>query len=79
MYLKNEVIILNTKTAYKLTGLVVLVLGILFFLRDIGINFIGNTSGWTIVIVLIGAGLLAGEVSIKTKAEAKAAKMKTMK
>ncbi len=67
---------MNTKTAYKLTGLVVLVLGILFFLRDIGINFIGNTSGWTIVIVLIGAGLLAGEVGIKAKAGAKAAKMK---
>ena len=67
---------MNTKTAYKLTGLVVLVLGILFFLRDIGINYIGNTSGWTIVIVLIGAGLLAGEVSIKAKAAAKEAKMK---
>ena len=67
---------MNTKTAYKLTGLVVLVLGILFFLRDIGINFIGNTSGWTIVIVLIGAGLLAVEVGIKAKAGAKAAKMK---
>ncbi len=71
--------ILNTKKAYKLTGLVVLILGILFFLRDIGVNFIGNTSGWTIVIVLIGAGLLAGEVSIKRKLDAKAAKMKAMK
>ena len=55
---------LNTKTAYKLTGLVVLILGILFFLRDTGINLIGDTSGWTIVIVLIGAGLIAGEVTI---------------
>lgn len=72
-------IVLDTKTTYKLTGFVVLVLGILFFLRDIGINFIGNTSGWTIVIVLIGAGLLAGEVSIKTKPGAKSAKMKGMK
>jgi len=55
---------LNTKTAYKLTGLVVLILGILFFLRDIGVNLIGDTSGWTIVIVLIGAGLIAGEVTL---------------
>ena len=55
---------MDTKTAYKLTGLVVLLLGILFFLRDIGVNLIGETSGWTIVIVLIGAGLLAGEVSL---------------
>ena len=55
---------LNTKTAYKLTGLVVLMLGILFFLRDIGVNLIGETSGWTIVIVLIGAGLIAGEVTL---------------
>ena len=61
--LKQEVIIVNTKIAYKLTGLVVLILGILFFLRDIGVNLIGDTSGWTIVIVLIGAGLLAGELS----------------
>ena len=66
---------MNTKTAYKLTGLVVLVLGILFFLRDIGINFIGNTSGWTIVIVLIGAGILAGEVSL-TSQKAKTGKLK---
>ena len=55
---------MNTKTAYKLTGLVVLMLGILFFLRDIGVNIIGDTSGWTIVIVLIGAGLIAGEVTL---------------
>ncbi len=48
------------KSAYKITGLVVLLLGLLFFLRDIGINIIGNTSGWTILIVLIGAGLLGG-------------------
>ena len=66
---------MGTKTAYKLTGLVVLILGILFFLRDIGLNFIGDTSGWTIVIVLIGAGLLAGEVSLSSQ-KAKAAKLK---
>ena len=58
-------IILVSKTAYKLTGWAVLILGLLFFLRDAGINFIGNTSGWTILIVLVGAGLLAGEVKLK--------------
>jgi len=50
-----------TKTAYKLTGLVVLAVGALFFLRDLGVNLIGATSGWTIIIVLVGAGLLAGD------------------
>jgi len=69
------VIILNTKTTYKLTGLVVLILGILFFLRDIGVNFIGNTSGWTIVIVLIGAGLLAGKTKLSSQ-KAKIGKLK---
>ena len=68
-------IILNTKTTYKLTGLVVLILGILFFLRDIGVNFIGNTSGWTIVIVLIGAGLLAGKTTLSSQ-KAKIGKLK---
>lgn len=56
-----------TKTAYKLTGLVVLIVGILFFLRDIGPetwNFIGNTSGWTILIVLVGFGLIAGDFEL---------------
>ena len=51
---------LDKTTAYKLTGLVVLLLGILFFLRDIKINLIGETSGWAILMVLVGAGLLAG-------------------
>ena len=46
--------------SYKLTGFIVLFVGLLFFLRDIGINYIGNTSGWTIVLVLIGAALLSG-------------------
>lgn len=68
-------IILNTKTTYKLTGLVVLILGILFFLRDMGVNFIGNTSGWTIVIVLIGAGLLAGKTTLSSQ-KAKIGKLK---
>lgn len=45
---------------YKFTGLIVLILGLLFFLRDMGLNLIGNTSGWTIVIVLIGSVILAG-------------------
>ncbi|MBI2208084.1 hypothetical protein HYU50_01160 [Candidatus Woesearchaeota archaeon] len=53
-----------TKTAYRLTGLVVLVVGALFFLRDLGVNYIGNTSGWTIIIVLVGTGLLAGDFEL---------------
>ena len=52
---------MSVSTAYKITGLVVLVVGSLFFLRDLGINFIGNISGWTIIIVLVGAALLAGD------------------
>ena len=54
---------MDRRTAYKLTGVVILLLGILFFLRDIRINLIGETSGWAILMVLIGAGLLAGEGS----------------
>ena len=53
-----------TKVEYKLTGLVVLIVGTLFFLRDLGVNYIGNTSGWTIIIVLVGAGLLAGDFEL---------------
>ncbi len=58
---------MDKKTAYRLTGFVILILGILFFLRDIApdeLNFIGRTDGWTILIVLIGAGLLAGDVTL---------------
>ena len=51
---------LESKTGYKLTGLVVLLVGVLFLLRDMGFNLIGETSGWTIFIVLLGAALLAG-------------------
>lgn len=51
--------------AFKITGLVVLIVGALFFLRDLGVNYIGNTSGWTIIIVLVGAGLLAGDFQLK--------------
>jgi len=51
------------KMTHKLTGLVVLVVGILFFLRDVGINMIGDISGWTIIIVLVGAGLSIGGVA----------------
>ncbi len=51
-------------SAYKITGLVVLIVGALFFLRDLGVNYIGNTSGWTIIIVLVGSGLLAGDFKI---------------
>jgi len=53
---------LTINPAYKLTGLVVLLVGALFFLRDLGINYIGNTSGWTILIVLLGTALLAGDI-----------------
>ena len=50
------------KNSYRVTGLVVLLIGILFFLRDIdpNLNFIGNTSGWTMILVIIGAGLVGG-------------------
>jgi len=54
-----------TSQAYKITGLVVLIVGSLFFLRDLGVNYIGNTSGWTIIIVLFGAALLAGDFQLK--------------
>jgi len=59
------VIILVEPLAFKITGLVVLIVGALFFLRDLGVNYIGNTSGWTIIIVLVGAGLLAGDFQLK--------------
>ena len=68
----KEVIILVTSSAYKITGLVVLMVGALFFLRDLGVNYIGNTSGWTIIIVLVGAALLAGDFQLnKIKAQKK--------
>ncbi len=50
-----------TQTAYRVTGFVVLAVGALFFLRDLGVNYIGQTDGWTILIVLVGAALLAGD------------------
>lgn len=56
---------MDMNSAYKVTGFIVLVVGILFLLRDIGFNYIGNTSGWTIVLVLIGSALLAGKKSAK--------------
>ena len=61
------------KMTYKLTGLVVLAVGSLFFLRDLGVNYIGNTSGWTIIIVLVGAGLLAGDFELNRIRNQKAA------
>ena len=48
-----------SQRGYKLTGFVVLVVGILFFLRDNGLNLIGETSGWSIFIILIGAAILS--------------------
>ena len=65
-----------TKLEYKLTGLVVLIVGALFFLRDLGVNYIGNTSGWTIIIVLVGAGLLAGDFELNRIRNQKAAAAK---
>ena len=50
---------MGSPTAYKLTGMVVLVVGILFFLRDNGLNLIGDISGWSILIILIGAAILS--------------------
>lgn len=67
----KEVISLVVQTAYKITGLVVLIVGALFFLRDLGVNYIGNTSGWTILIVLAGAGLLAGDFRFSNQAKKK--------
>ena len=67
----KEVISLVTQTAYKITGLVVLIVGASFFLRDLGVNYIGNTSGWTIFIVLAGAALLAGDFQLNNKAKKK--------
>ena len=66
---------MDKKSAYKLTGFVILLLGILFFLRDMKINLIGETSGWTVLMVLVGAGLLAGEGSM-TSAPVKSGKAK---
>jgi uncharacterized protein (DUF983 family) len=73
MNIIKEVIVLVTASAYKITGLVVLIVGALFFLRDLGVNYIGNTSGWTIIIVLVGTGLLAGDFQLN---QVKAAKKK---
>ncbi len=50
---------MGSPKGYKLTGLVVLIVGILFFLRDNGLNLIGDTSGWSIFIILIGAAILS--------------------
>ena len=51
---------MGVNSAYKVTGFVVLVVGLLFFLRDMGVNLIGDTSGWTILLVLVGSAFLAG-------------------
>ena len=67
---------MDKKTAYKLTGLVALFVGILFFLRDIKINLVGDTSGWTIVLILAGAGLLAGDFTVPNSAPTKKGKAK---
>ena len=56
-------------SAYRFTGLVVLILGVLFFLRDLGLNVIGDTSGWAIVFILVGSAILAGKPIIKKGAK----------
>jgi hypothetical protein len=63
----GEVYRLNKSFTYKVTGIVILLVGALFFLRDLGINYIGNTSGWTIIIVLVGAGVMAGDFKFNHK------------
>ncbi|MBI1935079.1 hypothetical protein HYS31_01435 [Candidatus Woesearchaeota archaeon] len=59
---------MERRVAYRLTGIVILILGILFLLRDMGLNLIGDTSGWTIFIVLVGAGVLASGDNLLGKA-----------
>ena len=49
-----------TRVSYRMTGFVFLIVGILFFLRDLGINYIGNADIVNIIIIVIGAGLVAG-------------------
>jgi hypothetical protein len=73
---QKEVIVMSIGTSYKITGLVVLVVGGLFFLRDLGQNYIGQTSGWTILIVLLGTGLLAGDFQFNGKKNGIALKKK---
>ena len=60
-----------SRTAYKISGLVLLIVGALFFLRDLEVNYIGNTSLSTILIVLAGAALLAGDFDLKPAAKGK--------
>ena len=48
------------KQAYKITGLVFIIVGILFFLRDLGVNYVGNADLISILIVLVGAGIVGG-------------------
>ena len=62
------------KLTYKVTGLVFLIVGLLFFLRDIGVNYIGNTSGFSIVLVLIGFALVAGGGTEMARSVGKGAK-----
>ncbi len=63
-----------TRLAYRMTGFVFLIVGILFFLRDLGINYIGNTNIVNIIIVMIGAGLVAGGGVDLSEASSKPAK-----
>ncbi|MBI2130243.1 hypothetical protein HYU10_00570 [Candidatus Woesearchaeota archaeon] len=58
---------------WRLTGAAVLVVGILFFLRDIGINIIGNTSGWAILFILGGTALLFAGIGRAVSSKARSA------
>ena len=60
----KEVIVLAKSLTFRISGLVFLIVGALFFLRDLGVNYMGNTSGWTLLIVLAGAALLAGDFEL---------------
>ena len=56
---------------WRLTGAAVLVVGILFFLRDIGVNIIGNTSGWAILFILGGTAFLFAGISKSESSKAR--------
>ena len=63
-----------TRVSYRMTGFVFLIVGILFFLRDLGINYIGNADIVNIIIIVIGAGLVAGGGMISSEVTSKSGK-----
>jgi len=66
-------IVFDRKNVILVFGVLFALIGALFFLRDLGVNLIGATSGWTIIIVLVGAGLLAGDFELNRIRNQKAA------